>query len=83
MRALTERGYEPYDSPDGDIRLRNCPFDRLAERHRDLVCGANLAFLEGVVDRLDAGAELRPRLDPKPDECCVALGRQGGDNHTI
>jgi predicted ArsR family transcriptional regulator len=72
--ALTERGYEPYDSTDGDIRLRNCPFDRLAEGHRDLVCGANLASLEGVVDQLDLGGELRPRLEPRPGECCVALG---------
>src|SRR5215218_6784714 len=29
----------------GVLRLPNCPFGRLAEAHRDLVCSANLAFL--------------------------------------
>jgi predicted ArsR family transcriptional regulator len=71
--TLSERGYEAYVSPDGDIRLRNCPFDRLAEQHRGLVCGANLAFVEGVVDGLGVGNHLQPRLDPHPGECCVAL----------
>src|SRR5918996_1882419 len=37
-RALDARGYEPYDEPDGTIRLRNCPFDRIAAQHRELVC---------------------------------------------
>lgn len=73
-RTLSERGYEGYDSTNGDIRLRNCPFDRLAEQHRGLVCGANLAVLQGVVDELGLGDKLRPRLDPRPGECCVALG---------
>jgi predicted ArsR family transcriptional regulator len=75
-RALSERGYEAYDSDDGDIRLRNCPFHRLAEEHRDLVCGANLALLQGLVDQLHLGDQLQPRLDPRPGECCVALGAQ-------
>jgi predicted ArsR family transcriptional regulator len=43
-RILGERGYEPYDN-DGELRLRNCPYHRLAEDHRDLVCTANLAFM--------------------------------------
>src|SRR5215218_10883407 len=42
--ALAEHGYEPSDD-QGVLRLRNCPFGRLAEAHRDLVCSANLAFL--------------------------------------
>ena len=45
-QALARRGYEPYDDAGGTIRLRNCPFDRIAAQHRDLVCGANLAMLE-------------------------------------
>jgi predicted ArsR family transcriptional regulator len=72
-RALAERGYEPYESTDGDIRLRNCPFDRLAEQHRDLICGANLAFVEGVVERLALGDQVEARLAPRPGECCVAF----------
>jgi hypothetical protein len=35
----------PYDDTDDTIRLRNCPFDRIAAHHRQLVGGANLAML--------------------------------------
>ena len=45
-QALAARGYEPYEDVDGTIRLRNCPFDRIAARHRQLVCGANHAMLQ-------------------------------------
>ena len=72
LRAvLAGRGYEPYDD-GGTLRLRNCPFDRVAARHRELVCGANLAMIEGLVGQLgDRG--VRPVLDPAPGRCCVAL----------
>lgn len=73
VRVLEERGYEPYDD-DGTIRLRNCPFDALAARHRDLVCGMNLALIEGATEALGDDA-VRPRLDPRSGECCVALER--------
>ena len=63
-------GYEPQVSGDA-IRLRNCPFDALAEEHRELVCGMNLAFVRGLVE--GAGAKGSPVLDPQPDECCVAV----------
>jgi predicted ArsR family transcriptional regulator len=72
--TLGERGYEPYDD-DGDLRLRNCPYHRLAEHHRELVCTANLAFISGMAEHLGTGQALRPRLDPKPGECCVAIAR--------
>jgi predicted ArsR family transcriptional regulator len=68
---LEERGYEPYDD-GGTIRLRNCPFHNLASDHRDLVCGMNLAVMEGATDSLGARA-IRPRLDPRPGQCCVAF----------
>src|SRR5829696_9994510 len=29
-QTLATRGYGPYDDADGAIRLRNCPFDRIA-----------------------------------------------------
>jgi predicted ArsR family transcriptional regulator len=72
-QALAGRGYEPYDDADGIIRLRNCPFDRVAAAHRDLVCGTNLAMIEGLIDRLGPAAPVRPELDPRPGQCCVAL----------
>jgi predicted ArsR family transcriptional regulator len=73
--ALADRGYEPYEDPDGTIRLRNCPFDRVAAHHRDLVCGANHAMLQALTDHLDGDPPVRAVLDPQPGRCCVALRR--------
>jgi predicted ArsR family transcriptional regulator len=69
--VLGDRGYEPYQD-EGVLRLRNCPFGRLAEAHRDLVCHANLAFMEGLLDGLGRGG-LRAVLEPRPGRCCVAF----------
>jgi predicted ArsR family transcriptional regulator len=74
-QALTARGYEPYDEADGTIRLRNCPFDRIAAHHRELVCGANLAMVKGLTDQLGGDQPVRAVLDPQPGRCCVALTR--------
>jgi predicted ArsR family transcriptional regulator len=71
--ALAEHGYEPSRDDDGVIRLRNCPFHRLAEHHRDTVCGMNLGLIEGMVSGLEADG-WRPVLDPQPGYCCVAIG---------
>jgi predicted ArsR family transcriptional regulator len=68
---LQDRGYEPYDD-DGRIRLRNCPFGALVERHRELVCRTNLALVEGLLEGLRR-SDLRAILDPAPERCCVAL----------
>ena len=70
---LTQQGYEPSRGGDGVIRLRNCPFHQLAEQHRDVVCGMNLALVEGLVAGLGAGG-WHPALDPRPGHCCVAIG---------
>ena len=48
--VLTQQGYEPCGGADGVIRLRNCPFHQLTEQHREVVCGMNLALVEGLVD---------------------------------
>lgn len=71
LRAhLAAHGYEPYH--DGDvIRLRNCPFHRLAQEHTELVCGMNLAMLDGLLETTDGSH--RARLDPAPGRCCVAF----------
>ena len=71
--ALARQGYEPSRDDDGVIRLRNCPFHQLAERHREVVCGMNLALVEGMVAGLGADG-WRPVLDPRPGYCCVAIG---------
>ncbi|HEV8599678.1 MAG TPA: hypothetical protein VGQ69_09990 [Gemmatimonadales bacterium] len=69
--ALAANGYEPAREA-GAIRLRNCPFHALVSEHKELVCGMNLALMQGVV----AGLQLpgaKPVLDPKPGSCCVTL----------
>jgi predicted ArsR family transcriptional regulator len=69
--ALTAQGYQPYR--DGaDIRLRNCPFHVLADRYPPLICGMNLALLEGLLEGA-AATSLRARLDPRPGDCCVVV----------
>jgi predicted ArsR family transcriptional regulator len=73
--ALARQGYEPCRDGDGIIRLRNCPFHQLAERHREVVCGMNLTLVEGLVDGLGADG-WQPVLDPRPGYCCVALGSE-------
>jgi predicted ArsR family transcriptional regulator len=70
VELLAKSGYEPYDDR-GVIRLRNCPFHRLARRHVELVCGMNLAMLDAIAQALEAPVEAR--LDPAPDRCCVAF----------
>jgi predicted ArsR family transcriptional regulator len=75
-QALAGRGYEPYDDADGTIRLRNCPFDRIAAHHRQLVCGANHALLQALTDQVDGDPPtVRAVLDPQPGRCCVTLTR--------
>lgn len=70
--VLRERGYEPFHDEEGAIRLRNCPFDRLADAHRELICDMNLCLLEAAVGgRPEAG--LSAVLDPRTGMCCVAL----------
>jgi predicted ArsR family transcriptional regulator len=70
--ALASRGYEPFEDEDGAIRLRNCPFHRLAEQHRDVVCGMNQSYLQGVLDGLGRG-DVTASLEPEPGRCCVAV----------
>jgi predicted ArsR family transcriptional regulator len=69
--VLRDAGYAPFER-DGELRMLNCPFHELAQRHRSLTCGMNLAMLQGLM----AGAGLPPenaRLDVHPGMCCVAI----------
>jgi len=71
LAVLDACGYEPA-RVNGDIRLRNCPFEALANQCRPLVCGMNLALLEGVLKGA-AARRVRAELDPQPGACCVVL----------
>jgi predicted ArsR family transcriptional regulator len=71
--ALRARGYEPFR--DGEtLRLRNCPFHALATEFPALICGMNLALIEGL-----APEEWSPALDPCPGGCCVTLSKNKTD----
>jgi predicted ArsR family transcriptional regulator len=81
MELLTEHGYGPCIEGN-DVALANCPFHALAHRDPDLVCGMNLAFLEGVIGGLGV-ATLRARLEPSEDRCCVRLERSRARHTTV
>lgn len=67
-RTLGDLGYEPVSTEDG-LRLRNCPFHRLAESYRLPVCEMNLALQEGLVAEL--GSPVHPVLRPEAGWCCI------------
>jgi predicted ArsR family transcriptional regulator len=71
---LTALGYAPIR--DGNtLRLRNCPFETVARSHPPVVCGANLALIEGALAQ--AGFHgMTARLDPGPTGCCVVVDEQ-------
>lgn len=71
--VLRGHGYEPAIT-DGQITLRNCPFDALAQDHRDVVCTMNRALLDGLVTGLKAN-DLTTVFQPQPGRCCVTVGR--------
>jgi predicted ArsR family transcriptional regulator len=77
VAVLAERGYQPVTDSEGVIRLRNCPFDRLVDEHRELTCSLNLAMLGEIAEGYEAAhvaAEARP-----PDTfCCVAFVPEPG-----
>ncbi|MFJ8692000.1 helix-turn-helix transcriptional regulator [Streptomyces roseolilacinus] len=83
--VLAARGYEPYlegpeeptDAAAHVVRMRNCPFHAVAERFPPLVCGMNLALLEGL---LGTDGPVRARMDARPGECCVVV-ENSKNNH--
>lgn len=85
VEMLAARGYEPHleaaEGADGVaapvVRMRNCPFHAVAERFPPLVCGMNLALLEGL---LGADGPVRARMDARPGECCVVVEASKGND---
>jgi predicted ArsR family transcriptional regulator len=73
VSVLEPQGYEPISGDDAEIALANCPFHRLAEEQRELVCGMNLDFLGGVLEGLGLDDHLTARLAPAPGYCCVRI----------
>lgn len=75
LDLLRGAGYAPeVDEASGAVSLRNCPYHGLAESHRVLTCGMNLAWADGVADAIGEPG-LKPVLDPRPGYCCVVFQR--------
>jgi predicted ArsR family transcriptional regulator len=72
VQHLTMSGYEPYTDA-GSVRLRNCPFDSVAQEFAAVTCGMNLALVQGMLEGADLSATYEARLEPRPGECCVSI----------
>lgn len=68
---LAELGYEPRVERSS-ITLANCPFHQLASDYTELVCGMNVALIDGIIAGLDLPA-LQAQLAPVPGQCCVRI----------
>jgi predicted ArsR family transcriptional regulator len=73
--VLARHGFEPRVGER--LELRNCPFRLLAIEHEEVVCSMNLAFVDGVVDRLGC-RDLEATFDPDPPRCCVTVQTRRG-----
>jgi predicted ArsR family transcriptional regulator len=77
IEVLRGAGYEPDVGADGTVCLRNCPYDALVPDHRDVTCGMNLAWAEGVIDGLRVPG-VRAELAPELGRCCVVVRAEAG-----
>jgi len=73
---LARLGFEPAQTVPGQLVLRNCPFEPLAARSTELVCGINHAFLAGFLEGLGTTSAVAV-LEPQPGACCVELRAAG------
>ena len=73
--VLDEQGYATRAEPAG-VAFANCPFHALAAEHTDLVCGMNLAIVEGMLDDMPP-LPVAAMLDPGEGRCCVRLAAAG------
>jgi predicted ArsR family transcriptional regulator len=75
---LTAHGYLPVGD-DTRIELRNCPFHRLAEQFPPLICGMNLALVEGLLEGAGLDDAWSARMEAAPGRCCVTLSKNKTD----
>jgi predicted ArsR family transcriptional regulator len=70
---LTGHGYAPAPAGPDRIELRNCPFHLLAEQFPPVICGMNLAMINGLLAGGGLDGDWTARMDPAPGRCCVTL----------
>jgi len=78
--VLEPLGYEPRVDHQ-EVCLANCPFDKLAAEHTELICGMNLDFIDGVVEGLGC-RNVEPSLSPHEGFCCVRVRAAKERNET-
>jgi predicted ArsR family transcriptional regulator len=69
--VLDHVGFEPYRPNDGELRVRNCPFDPMSRRYTAVVCNAAVALARGIIK--GAGAEVLVTREERRDQCCLVL----------
>jgi predicted ArsR family transcriptional regulator len=75
--AVRQLGYEPDHHAD-HLQLRNCPFDELADSHRELICQMNQALIAGLLPALGtAGVSAEPIQRRPGVSCCVRITASG------
>lgn len=81
--ALDSCGYEPRDDGHGGMVLTNCPFDKLAEKHSDVMCSANVSLLQGVAEGASESRTVE-FVAPTNGCCCVRVigGAAGRESST-
>jgi predicted ArsR family transcriptional regulator len=84
MHVLDALGFQPeLRSADAnvDVRLHNCPFREVAERHSDVVCSLHLGLIQGALGELRAPLQAET-IEPfvTPNLCVARLSRATGDD---
>lgn len=71
-KVLESQGFEPLRVGERELRLRNCPFHRLARQAPGLICTMNQAFIEGLTSGL-GNADIQAAMEPSENGCCVVI----------
>jgi len=83
-KVLDDEGYETRlagaVTGQPGLTLANCPFHALAVEHTAVVCGMNLAIMEGLVAGLPR-LGLTAVLEPAEGRCCIRLAAQDHSGH--
>ena len=77
--VLDDEGFQTQltgaDADQAGLALANCPFHAIAVQQTAVVCGMNLAIMEGLLAGLPQ-LHLTAVLDPAEGRCCVRLVEQ-------
>jgi predicted ArsR family transcriptional regulator len=73
--ALAELGFSPEVVPEDAgyrLRLHQCPFREVAERHQSVVCALHLGLMQGVLEQLRAPVTADRLLPFAEPSVCIA-----------